>query len=93
MELEGLGDLAPNRQYRIQRGHRFLKDHRDAVATNVADLVLIHLENILAIEPDLAGDDPAGRIRDQTQDRQRADALAAAALTDKAQGFALVELV
>ena len=93
VQLERLGDLAPDRQHRVERRHRLLEDHRDLVAADVPDLVLVHLEEVFALEEDLAADDLARRVRDQPQDRERADALAAAALADEAERLARLDVV
>src|SRR5204862_6228331 len=51
------------------------------------------LEEILAVEHDLPADDLAGRVRDQPEDRQGADSLAAAGLAHQAERLALIDLV
>ena len=93
VELERLGDLAADGEHGIEGGHRLLEDHGDAVAADVADLVLVDLEEVFALEPDFAVDDAAGRRRDEAQEGEGGDALAAAALADEADGLALVEVV
>src|SRR6476660_3141940 len=55
-------------------------------------LVVVHLQDVDAIEDDLAGDDPAGWVRYQPSDRQRSHALPAARLTDQPEGLAVAEL-
>ena len=40
MQGQGLGDLPADRQHRVERGHRLLKDHRDLVAADLAHLAL-----------------------------------------------------
>ncbi len=54
VRLIGLGDLATDAHHRIQRGHRFLKDHRDLAATDAAQRALRQAEQIGAIEEDFA---------------------------------------
>ncbi len=49
------------------------------------------VEQVRALEDDLAADDPAGRRLDQAQDRQHADRLAAAALADDREAFAPID--
>jgi hypothetical protein len=50
------------------------------------------LSQILAVEPNLAGDDAAGRVGDEPQDRERGDALAAAAFTDQGNDLTLIKI-
>ena len=59
----------------------------------MADLVLVHLDDVLTLEHDLAADDLAGRVRDQTEDGERAYGLAAAALADEAENFAGLNVI
>jgi len=40
MDLALLGQLAAYREYRIERGHRFLKHHADLAATHATHLFL-----------------------------------------------------
>ena len=88
MQGQGLGDLTADRQHRIERGHRLLKDHRDLVAAHPAHLGLGQPDQVAAGKADRAGDDPSRRRRDQAQDGQCGDAFAAAALADDREGFA-----
>src|SRR4030081_2541690 len=40
---QGFGDLEAERQYRVEAGHRLLKDHRYQVAAHMAHLVFGYL--------------------------------------------------
>src|SRR5437879_2120035 len=93
MKLNGLGELLADREDRIKRGHRFLKDHRDLVAADVANLFVVELDEVVAVEDDLTRYDAAGRDRKQAQDAEGADAFAAAALADNREGLTLVDVV
>ena len=53
MEPDRLGDLAPDRPGRVQRGHRVLEDHPDVVAADLAHLGLGQGDEVAAVEPDL----------------------------------------
>ena len=53
---DGLDDLVADRKTRVERGHRFLEDHRQPVATQVAQSLIGGLQEIEAVEPDRAGD-------------------------------------
>ena len=88
VQLQDLADLRLDRVQRIERGHRLLKHDRDLVATNAADLALGHPEQFASLEPDLAGRMRRARIRQQLQDRQRADRLARAGLAHQRNAFA-----
>ena len=48
----------------------------------LAQLVGLELEEVGRLEQDLAAHDVAGRLREEAQDRERRDALAAARLAD-----------
>ena len=88
MQPNRLGDLVADPHHRVERGHRLLEDHRDAVAADRAHLGLVEAEQVGAFERHAAADDPARRIRHQPHDRQRGDALAAAGLADDRQRLA-----
>lgn len=44
-------ELFLDAQIRVQRGHRVLENHRDALAANLVQLRLTHREQIRAVEP------------------------------------------
>jgi hypothetical protein len=92
VELQGLADLAADGQHRVERGHRVLEDHGDLFAPDLAHLVLVQIEQVLAAKVDFALDDFAGGLGDQTHDAQGADAFAAAALAYHAEGFFLIDV-
>ncbi len=50
-----LGDLAADGQDRVERGHRFLEDHRDVVAADGAHLGRRQIEQVAALETDGPG--------------------------------------
>ena len=50
------------------------------------------LEDVDPIEQDLAGHDPAGRVRDEPRDRQRRHALAATGFADEPEGLPVVDV-
>ncbi len=88
MQPQRLADLVADRQHRIERGHRLLKDHRNIVAADIAHFVFVELRQILPVQCDRAADDLSGRIGDQPHDRQSGHRLAATRLADHRQGFA-----
>ena len=71
---------------RVQRRHRLLEDHADAVAAQSAQLGVALADEFLAVEADAAGDH--GALGQQAQQRQRGDRLAAARFADQAQRLA-----
>ena len=88
MLLERLGDLPLDRQHRVQRRHRLLKDHADLAAADLAHLLLGQLQQVAAVEPDFAPGDPSRRVRDQPQHRHRGDRFAGPAFADHRHGLA-----
>ena len=49
VNAQTFGQLASNRENRVQRGHRLLKDHADLIAANIAHQILLGLRQIDAI--------------------------------------------
>src|SRR5262249_42911797 len=88
VNVEHLGNLVADLEYRVEAALRLLEDHGDAVAADVDHLALAKLEQVLPAKPDLAGHNPA-RGLNEPHDRQRGDALAAARLADDAQRLTL----
>src|SRR6516164_6511300 len=83
---EGLRNLLAYRVDRIERRHRFLEDHRQPIAAQVAHLAIGQAEQIGTIKANSARH--LGRaLGQQSHDRQRGDALAAPGFADKAQGL------
>ena len=62
VQFQRLGQLAPDRENRVQRGHRLLIDHGDLLAADLADLGVGQLQQVLTVEDDLAADGLAGRV-------------------------------
>jgi hypothetical protein len=91
VEAQGLGDLLPDRQDRVQRGHRLLEDHGDPVAPERADAGVAQAREFDAFEAGPARLDPAG-VAQQPQQRERRHALARAALADDGQGLARIDV-
>ena len=83
-----LGDLPAHRVERIERGHRLLEDHRDLVAAHPLHVGLGQLEQVPALEADLAADDAPGRVRHQAQDGECRHAFPAPRFADHAQRLA-----
>ena len=90
VESSRLRDLPPDSIHRVERGHRVLEDHRDLAAADLAHLVLADPGQVLALEHDLAADDPSRPL--QPHDAHRGHRLAAAGLADDAERLAGVQL-
>ena len=71
---------------RVQRGERILEDHRDLVAPDPAQLLVLEADQLAVVELDGAADDGPAR-RQQPHDRQPGHGLAAARLPDDAEGL------
>src|SRR5260221_1695808 len=85
MIVQRLGDLEADGEHRVERGHRLLEDHRDAVAADLAHLLLVEPDEIAPGEADMPGGDPPARRRHQPHDGEGGDALAAAGFADDRQ--------
>ena len=85
-----LGHLVADGEQRVERGHRVLQDHGDALAAHAAHLGVGFLEQVLALEQHPAAGDAGGR-RQEAQDGERQRALAGAGLADDAQRLAGVD--
>jgi hypothetical protein len=72
--------------------HGFLKDHRDASATNLSEPVACRAQQVFALEHDLAAYDAARWRRDELQDRQRGYRLATAGLADQSNRFTGIDI-
>jgi hypothetical protein len=63
--MRPLGELAPDREHRVERGHRLLEDHADLPAANAAHLLLAEAEKVAFLVEDFAAFDAAGGFGDQ----------------------------
>ncbi len=91
VRFDRLDQLAPDRQHRVERGHRLLEDHGDAVAADRLHCPFVEAGKVLAAEPDAAGGDAGGRLRQQPHDGKRGHRLARAGFAGDAQRFAARE--
>src|SRR5262249_12237299 len=92
VDEQDLADLALDGVQRIQRRHRLLKDHRDAVAANAAQGGGWSADELGVLKADAAGGVRRVRIRQQLKDRQCGHRLARAALADQRQRLAAREI-
>ena len=86
MGADRLGQLVANRHDRVQGGHRFLKDHRDAVAAQGAHLAFGQPGQLGPTQPHRPGTD-CNVWRQQPHDRQRGDGFPRPAFPGNRQGF------
>src|SRR5215472_8218166 len=88
MERNRLADLASDRDQRIERGHRLLKNHRNVVAADALHLAFGQVKQVGSGKSDFTADDASGRVGDKTQNGQRRHTLSATRLADNAQRLA-----
>ena len=91
VNAQRLHQLVADGEQRVHRRHGLLKDHGDFVAADGAELLLIHLEQVLAIEENFTRRIERALRGIELKNGHAADGLAAAALAHKAQGFPLFE--
>ena len=87
MRVDHLGDLIADAIDGVQRAHRVLEDHRDLLAADVAQLVIVEPVEFAAAEADRAGDPGVGRPG-EAGECLRGNAFAAAGFADDGQHFA-----
>ena len=92
VDLEPFGELTPDRQDGVERGHRLLEHHADLAAPHAAHLFLGELQEVAALEVHAAAHDPARRAGNQAHDAERAHALAAPRLADERDGLAFLDV-
>ena len=87
VRLDRLDHLRVDAQHRVERHHRVLEDHRDALAPQRPQAVGPAPTRSSPLEQDAATDDPARRV-DQAEDREAGDRLAGAGFADQPQHLA-----
>ncbi len=89
VEVRGdrLDDLPSDRIQRVERSQRILEDRADLAAANATHRLGRQIVDAPAIEQNLSGADPAGRI-DQPDDRRAGQRFARAGFADDAEDFA-----
>ena len=90
VQHEHLGDLPADRRDRIERRHRLLEDHGDAIAAQRALLGRRKVLDLPAVKSDGAGADRQ-RLAQQADQSERRDALAAAGFADQAECLAAID--
>ena len=69
VRLQRLDHLRVDAQDGVQRHHRILEDHRDAIAAQRTQFPLRQTSKVPAFEPDASADDRPGRV-DETEYRE-----------------------
>jgi hypothetical protein len=90
VQPQRLGDLVAHAVQRVQRRHRLLEHHADAVTTQRAHLIVGQAHQLAAVQADAAFDLCA--FGQQAHQRQRRHRLAAAAFADQAERVAALHL-
>src|SRR3972149_5428105 len=75
VELQRLRDLLADGEHRVEGGHGLLKDHGDAVAAHLAQLIVVELQDVVAVEEHFTGDDAARRDGGEPKEGKGAHAL------------------
>src|ERR1700747_889903 len=83
MQLEDFTDLRLDGVERIERSHRLLEDDRNVVAANAAHLALRQIEQFAALEANASRWMRRGRVREQLEDRERADRFSGTGFADQ----------
>ena len=92
VQEQRLAHLPGDRVQRVQRGHRLLEDHGDAVAAHPAHDILARAHELLAVEADAPRGVRGRRIGQKLEQRKRGHRLAGAALADQRQGLAALDV-
>ena len=91
VQPQRFAELLLDGMQRVERGHRLLEDHGDAVAAYRAHRRSGGMEQFLAVEPDAAAGVRSGGVGQQLQDAERGDRLAGAGFADQGDGLAAVD--
>ena len=87
VRFDRLDDLLADLHHRVQARRRLLKDHSDLAAPDASHLRFGQRQRVLAVQVDAAFGD-AAVFRQQSHQRKRGHALAAAGLADQREGLA-----
>src|SRR5215217_4362660 len=92
MDAQHLVDLAADRNHRVERRHRLLKDHRHPRGAQLAQPAVAGGQQFLADQLDAAAHGHQRALLQQPHHGQRGYGLAGAAFADHAQRFAFAYL-
>ena len=91
VQPQRFAELLLDRVKRVERGHRLLENHGDAVAAYRAHRRSGGMEQFLAVQPDTAAGVRGGGVGQQLQDAERGDRLAGAGFADQSDGLAAID--
>ncbi|MNC51101.1 hypothetical protein D3C75_1003800 [compost metagenome] len=92
MQGENFVDLLFDVVQRVERGHRLLEDHRNAVAANALQGLLVLLQQVLAFVADAAAGVAGQGVGQQAQERVRGNRFARATLAHQCQRLTLADV-
>jgi len=92
VQAEHFVDLLLDGVQWVQRGHRLLEDHCDAVTANVPQGLFLEGQQVLSGVLDDAARVPCQGVGQQAQDRVGGHRLARAAFADQRDGFAAFDV-
>jgi hypothetical protein len=91
MQQHRLLDLRAHREHGVQRGHRLLEDHADAIAAQPPQRLALEPQQILLLEQNPPARDAPRRMRDELHHGERRDGFAAARFADQPHHLAGLE--
>ena len=89
VQQDDFDDLVADGVHRVQTRHRVLEDDGDLVAADLAEVLLLHVLDLVAVEPHGAAHQLAG-VSGQTHNGVSGDRLTGAGLAHNAQNIALI---
>ena len=89
VQADDLHDLVADGVHRVQAGHGVLEDDGDLVAADLAEVLLLHVLDLVAVEPHLAAHQLTG-VSGQAHNGVGGDRLTGAGLAHNAQNIALI---
>ena len=92
MNPNGFSNLVADGEYRVQRGQRFLKNHRDLVPPDCLQLIFVKFQQILAVKRNAAAGDFTGRFGNQSQDAEGCYGFATAGFSDQTHRFPVTDI-
>lgn len=91
VEPDDLRNLLADGEHRVEARHRVLKDHRDALATDIAHGRVSDLQKRNVVKEDAAAEVFSLRRGEQTQNAERGARFSGACFSDEAEAFALFQ--
>src|SRR3972149_3639157 len=92
VQFQRFGDLEPDREHRVQARHRFLENHRDLVAADLAHLLGRQGAQVLALEKNPPSRYGSRGARYQAKYGKRGHRFARTGFTDDTEGFAAAQM-